>query len=203
MTVRKIIQIGHPALKAKNEIIADFNSPKLKRLIKDLKDTMHKTGLIGIAAPQIARNYLVFVTQPRKTKTRKLTKIDKFRVYINPKIVFYAKDTSLIYEGCGSVARGNLFGPVIRPKEIRIEAYDENGTKYSLECDGILARVIQHEYDHLFGIEFLEKISDYRQIISAEYYRQSLRNSKEQKQASKITKIIYHTYGILDQWQKK
>ena len=187
MAVRKVAQIGHPALKAENKIITDFKSLKLKKLIKDLKDTMNKNGIIGIAAPQIAENYKVFVTQPRKTKTRKLDKSDKFRVYINPKIVFFSKEKLIIYEGCGSVADGNLFAPVRRPKEIKIEALDEKRRRFFLLCNGIYARVIQHEYDHLSGIEFTEKISDYRRILSRKYYLETVRNSKEQKEASKIT----------------
>lgn len=187
MTVRRVAQMGHPALKAENKIITDFKSLKLKKLINDLRDTVNKNGLIGIAAPQIAENYKVFVTQPRKTKTRKLDKPDKLRVYINPKIVFFSKGKSIVYEGCGSVADGNLFAPVRRPREIKIEALNEKGRRFSLLCNGILARVIQHEYDHLSGIEFTEKISDYRKILSRKYYLKTVKNSKEQKEASKIT----------------
>jgi len=70
MAIRKSVQIGHPALKAKNVKIKDFSDPKLKKLIKDLKDAMIDAQLIGLAAPQIAENYTVFVTQPRKTQSR-------------------------------------------------------------------------------------------------------------------------------------
>ncbi|PIS15835.1 hypothetical protein COT62_01645 [Candidatus Roizmanbacteria bacterium CG09_land_8_20_14_0_10_41_9] len=191
MAIRKVIQIGHPSLKAKNKSIIDFKSSVIKKLIKDLKDTMKKNGLIGIAAPQIAENYLVFVTHPRNTKSRKLGKADKFRIYINPKVTFCSKEKHIVYEGCGSVANGNLFVPVIRPIEIEIEASDKMGKRFKLRCDGILSRVIQHEYDHMYGIEFTEKISDYRKILSHEFYVKNIRNSKEQTKVSKITKIEY------------
>src|SRR3989344_7061312 len=117
MAVRKIIQIGHPSLRARNKTI-NFNSSKLKKLIKDLKDTMYKTNLVGIAAPQINENYMVFLTHPRSTKTRKLFKEDVCRIYINPKIVSSSKQQVNVYEGCGSVANGELFGPVLRSREI-------------------------------------------------------------------------------------
>lgn len=188
MAVRKVIQIGHPALKNKNKKIINLKSEKVKQLIKDLKDTMNKEKLIGIAAPQIAENYKIFVTNPRKTKFRKLGKVDQLRVYINPQITYFSSAKNLIYEGCGCVP--NIFAPVIRPQEIEIIAFDEKGSKFSLRCDGILARVIQHEYDHLFGIEFLEKISDFKKIIYRDYYIKNIRNSKEQRQASRVTKII-------------
>ncbi len=191
MAVKNIIEIGHRVLKLKNKQIADFNSIKLKRLVQDLTDTMKAVDLIGIAAPQIAENYQVFLTQPRKTKARNLGKNDKLRVYINPKITYYSEDKNIIYEGCGCMPDLSIFGPVTRAKEIEIEAFNIKGKKFSLRCDGLLARVIQHEYDHLYGIEFLEKVSDYKKIISAKYYYKNVRNSKEQKVASKITRVKY------------
>lgn len=190
MAIKKIIQIGHPALKAKNKQITSFDDPKLKQLVKDLKDTMIAGDLFGVAAPQIAKNFTVFVTQPRKTKAR--TGVgDILRVYINPVIIMYSKEESIIFEGCGSVLNGQLFGPVKRPREIIIEAYDLSGKKFQLRCDGILARVIQHEYDHLSGIEFLEKISDYKKIMNSDYYKKNVRKSKAQTEASKINIVEF------------
>ncbi len=191
--IRKVIQAGHPGLKAKNKIVRDLSSPNLKQLIKDLKATMYKTGLIGIAANQINENEMIFITHPRTTRARKLGRKDKLRVFINPKYTFKSKKENLIYEGCGSV--GDIFGPVKRPYEIEIEALDETETKFSLRCDGLLARVIQHEMDHLSGIEFLEKVSDYSKIVSKEFYRSNIRNSKLQLKNSQITNIEYKKIG--------
>lgn len=194
MTVRKIIEIGHRVLKLENKPIFDFDSPQLKKLIRDLTDTMISVDLIGMAAPQIGENYQIFLTQPRNTKARNLGKEDTLRVYINPKITFMSKETNLIYEGCGCVPQSSIFGPVIRSKAIAVEAFDQNGIKFSLMCDGILARVIQHEYDHLKGIEFLEKVTDNRKIISYKFYVKDIRNSKNQLEASQITKIEYKKF---------
>ncbi|MBI4058472.1 peptide deformylase [Candidatus Gottesmanbacteria bacterium] len=191
MAVRTIIQIGHPALKAKNEVIFDFSDLKLSQLIIDLRDTMVKNQLIGIAAPQIAENYKMFVTEPRQTTSRKLTKTDKFRVYINPQITFFSKEENVIYEGCGSVLNGLLFGPVKRPKEIIIEAFDEKEGKFQIHTDGILGRVIQHEYDHLHGVEFTEKVLDYRKLMHRDFYIERIKNSREQVAASKISILEY------------
>jgi len=187
--VRKVIEAGDPRLKAQNKVVKDFKSPKLKKLIKDLSDTMYKTDLIGIAAPQIAENYQVFVTHPRDTGARKLIRADKLRVFINPKIVENSKEKSEIYEGCGSL--GDIFGPVLRPKEVQIFAYDENGQKFSLRSNGILARVIQHEYDHLRQTEFIQKVSDYNRVVVKKHYRKYIRNSKLQIANSKTTKIEF------------
>jgi len=194
MAVRKVIQIGDPRLKNKNKIITDFNNKKLHNLIQDLKDTMNKMSLVGIAAPQIGENYSVFVTHPRNTKTRNIGKEDVFRVYINPKITYFSQEEVIIYEGCGSVVKSQLFGPVKRPKEIKIEAYGKKGQKFEIATNGLLARVIQHEYDHMFGIEFTEKISDYRKLTSRAFYKKNIRNSKATKKLLNITKVKYKKF---------
>ena len=191
MAVKKVIMAGNPKLKIRNKVVSDYKSPKVQKLIKDLIATNRKAGLIGIAASQIGQNYMVFITHPINTKARKLGKTDKLRVYINPKITYKSKKQNLIYEGCGSVANGAIFGPVIRPKEIEIQAINEKGQKFSLRTDGILARVIQHEYDHLNGIEFIQKVSDYSKVIVQNHYRKNVRNSAMQRKNSLITKIDY------------
>jgi len=189
MAARRIIQAGDHRLKANNKIIRDFNSPETKKLIKDLISSMYKADLIGIASNQIGENHSVFVTHPRSTKARSLGKTDDLRVYINPEYNYVSPNLSLIYEGCGSV--GDIFGPVMRPVEIEILAHNENGEKFRLRCDGILARVIQHEMDHLNGIEFLEKVSDYGKIIGKKFYRKNIRKSKLQMENSKVNKIEF------------
>jgi len=190
VSIRNTIQIGDPRLKAVNKVIDNFNDPTVKRVIQDLVDTMHQNGLIGMAAPQIGENWKIFVTEPRETENRPADQADELRIYINPKITIFSIDENVIYEGCGSVLNGSLFGPVKRPKEITIEAFDQNGNKFRLTCDGILARVVQHEYDHMFGIEFTEKVSDYKKLMNAEFYQETIKMSPEQIEASKITKKI-------------
>lgn len=187
MAVRNIIQVGDPKLKAKDRFIKNFNSPRIKKVIQDLVDTMYKNDLVGLAAPQIGENYQLLVTEPRKTKTRTADQVDEFRVYINPKIVNFSRKETIIYEGCGSVAHGELFAPVKRPKQITIEAYGRDGQKFHLICNGLLGRVIQHEYDHLSGIEFTEKILDYKKLMSQNFYIKRIKTSPAQVKASKIT----------------
>ncbi len=189
MAVRRVVYLGHPALRAPNRRVSDFSSPEIKKLITNLIDTMYDTELVGIAAPQIGENYLVFVTHARTTSARKLGKKDMCRVFINPKITSFSNEKSIIYEGCGSVISGSLFGPVLRPKRITVEAFNEKGKKFSLTCDGLLARIIQHEYDHLLGVEFIQKVDNYAKLLSKEFYQKTIRNSKKQREASRITKI--------------
>jgi len=188
MATRDTLQIGDLRLKAPNKTVEKFTDSSVKQVIQDLIDTMRANELIGMAAPQIGENWKIFVTEPRETKFRMADQVDILRVYINPIILNSSKEESIIYEGCGSVLNGQLFGLVKRPKEITIEAFDQEGKKFRLTCDGILARVIQHEYDHLNGIEFTEKIFDYRKLVSVDFYLKDIKKSPEQIKDSMITK---------------
>jgi len=187
MTVRNIIQIGNPILKNKNQIVIETNDSKIKQVIIDLIDTMHAKDLIGMAAPQIGENYQIFVTEPRETETRTKDQSDILRVYINPKIINTSDDQVEIWEGCGCVANGSLFAPVLRPKVITVEAMERDGSKFKITADGILGRVIQHEQDHMIGVEFVEKISDYRQMMSKESYVKLIKSLPETQAPCVIT----------------
>lgn len=170
MIIKNIIQIGNPILSRKSETVKDFKSQETKKVIKNLTDSLRYHGLIGMAGSQIGEKLRIFVTEVRTTKYRNL-ETDRLRVYINPKIIWSSKKEVVIYEGCGSVAYAKLFAPVKRPEKIIIKATDEKGNDFELKADGMLGRVIQHEYDHLDGVEFTEKITDMRKIMSLEEYR--------------------------------
>ncbi|MCK5510664.1 peptide deformylase [Candidatus Parcubacteria bacterium] len=170
MIIKDIVQIGNPLLNKKSKFVADIDAKETQRVIKNLVDSVRYHDLIGIAASQIGEKLRIFVTEVRKTKYRNIEK-DKLRVYINPKIVWFSRKRIAIYEGCGSVAYAKLFAPVKRPEKIIVKAYDEKGNKFRLKAEGFLGRVIQHEYDHLNGIEFTEKITDMRKIMSLEEYK--------------------------------
>jgi len=177
MVIKEIIQIGNPILIRKSKFVVKIESEETQRVIKNLVDSMRYHNLIGMAASQIGEKLRIFVTEVRKTKYRNLEK-DKLRVYINPKIIWSSKKEIVIYEGCGSVAYAKLFAPVKRPEKIIIEAFDENGNKFKLEAGGMLGRVIQHEYDHLDGIEFTEKILDIKMIMSSEEYKKKIASKR-------------------------
>ena len=134
----------------------------------DKFDHLHEE-LIGMAAPQLGILKRVFVTEIRKTKTRK-SGLDGFRVFINPKITRYSQKTVPMYEGCGSIFHGNLFGEVSRPKNVDVEYTDENGDQHKERFRGLLARVVQHEYDHIEGILFTERMTDLRTLMDKEHY---------------------------------
>ncbi len=191
MAIKETIEIGDKRLKAENQKITDFNSPIVTALIQDLIDTMHHYQLIGIAAPQIGENYQIFVTEPRETQTRSADQADELRIYINPEILELADEESLIYEGCGCMPQASIFGPVTRPKWVKVKAQDEKGEWFEFKSDGILGRVILHEYDHLQGIEFIQKVKNNADIISSKNYVENIKFQDWHRANSMITMKEY------------
>ena len=178
MVIEEIVQIGNPQLKEKSKVVKDIKSKKTKEVIQNLIDSAHHYHLSGMAACQIGENVRIFITEIRDTNFRKLQNTDPLRIYINPEIISFSKKQSVMYEGCGSVAYSKLFAPVKRPKEVLIEAFDEKGKKFKLKAEGFLARVILHEYDHLEGIAFTEKITDVTKMMSSEEYIKQKKKKK-------------------------
>ena len=170
MVIKDIIQAGNPLLRKRAKLVKNVLSKETQQVIADLIDTMRSSQLIGIAAPQIGKSLRIFVSEIKTTKHRAGLKEGALTVYINPEIIktFGKKVTG--YEGCGSVAYSKFFGPVKRPEWVLIEAHDKRGKKFESKVSGLLARVIQHEYDHLEGILFTDKLTDWTKVMSSEEY---------------------------------
>lgn len=185
------IQIGHPILRTPAKAVTLPINMQVKTVVENLIETMREVKLIGMAAPQIGEGIQVFITEPRQTETRPADQADELRVYINPRIIEYSKEECIIYEGCGSVAKGSLFGPVSRPRQVTVEAYNLNGEIFQLTADGILGRVIQHEYDHLHGRLFTDILTDPKELIDREFYKEIIKSGQEQLENSRITNKEY------------
>lgn len=172
MVIKKTIQLGNPIIRRKSKIVKNIKSKPVQKIVKDLVDSMRHHGLVGMAAPQIGHNFRIFVTEIRATPTRKNPKhLDPVRVFINPKIKNLSIKKIAGYEGCGSVGQpAALFGEVLRSESLTIEASDKNGNPFMLNARGLLARVIQHELDHLEGVVFLDRVSDTKTLISRSEY---------------------------------
>lgn len=171
MIIRSATQIGDQAIRKKSLKVTKCGSLKVQKIIKDLTDSMRYHQLVGMAAPQIGSNLRIFVTELRKTVTRKsLKQLDGVRVYINPRLVQVSKKQDIDYEGCGSVAKAKLFAPVRRPSLVTVQAMNEFGQSFRLKASGLLARVIQHETDHLNGVVFLDRVKNFAQVLDRKDY---------------------------------
>ena len=145
------------------EIPEDYK--ELDQLIADMFETMHDSDGVGLAAPQIGKSLRIFVidTTPMSESAEEPELKDFRRVFINPYIVEEWGEPWAFEEGCLSLP--NIREEVIRPDHVRIEYYDENWNLKEEEYDGIRARVIQHEYDHLDGRLFVDRISPIRRKL--------------------------------------
>ncbi len=183
MAIKKVTQAGQKVLRTKAKRVTDVSSPSIKRLVKDLADTMKAAHLIGIAAPQIGQGVRVFVSQLTSTGTRAVKKgdADPLRVFINPEIISYSKQQKLGWEGCGSIAYGKVFAKVLRPVAVTVRALDVRGEPFELHAHGLLARVIQHEFDHLNGVFFTDKMDASTVVTSDEYMKMARAKKKKHK----------------------
>lgn len=168
--IKKAIQIGDPKVRKKSKSVklSDIKSKKIKNLVENLIDTMRNNGLVGMAAPQIGVNLNVFVSEIKTTQIRKNLTSDSTGVFINPKITVLSNSKKAMFEGCGSVDYGNFYGPVKRSLTLKLKFYNEHGELKELNAKGLLAQIIQHEYDHLLGILCIDKFTDTRKIFHKE-----------------------------------
>ena len=151
----------------------DISTKEIQKVITDLIDSMRHHELVGMAAPQIGRGVRIFVTEILPTKFRKpnTSNIDGLRVFINPKIISLSRTQRQDWEGCGSIGFSNLFGKVSRPTFVVVEAYDEQEKKFRLKARNLLARVIQHEMDHLNGVLFVDTADTKTYMSKNEYVK--------------------------------
>lgn len=175
MIIENLPQIGNPSLRERSPEVIDISSPETQGIIRDLIETFKASSLVGMAAPQIGINARIFLSEVRATKNRAPEELSELTVYINPVITHLSEEKETAYEGCGSVVHSDLFGPVERSKAVTIEAYDTKGEKFTLTASDLLARIIQHEYDHLDGILFTDKVTDNTLLMDGESYRKQYR----------------------------
>jgi peptide deformylase len=164
-----IIAYGHPVLKRKAEVI-NKDYPKLLELIDNMFETMYNANGVGIAAPQIGLSIRLFIvdTNPfsddESLSDEERSQLKSFKkIFINPKILDQNGDEWSFEEGCLSIP--NIRESVLRQESIKIQYFDENFTQHIESYDGLLARVIQHEHDHIEGILFTDKLSSFKKQL--------------------------------------
>lgn len=150
---------GNSILRAKSEIIGAL-SEEHRVLIREMKRIVRDVKGLGLAAPQVGKNLRLFVLHVSLSWIHKIDGVKKHvsapEVLINPEITFFSKEEVIMEEGCLSLP--GIYYNVSRPKEIEVTYYDEHYNKQQLKDGGIVARVIQHEVDHLNGILFIDHV---------------------------------------------
>jgi len=166
MAVRDIIRMGHPTLRQQARPVtpAELASGELAPLIDDMVDTLHHAGGIGLAAPQIdVPIRLAIIEIPGGRSRYGDIPAMPLTVFVNPTIEVLDPATAGYWEGCLSVP--GLRGFVERPQHVRVRAHDLQGEPIDLELRGFLATVFQHEFDHLDGTLYVDRITDLTQFV--------------------------------------
>jgi peptide deformylase len=157
-----IVVYGSPILRqVAREINRDH--PNLQTLISDMFDTMYKSDGMGLAAPQIGKSVRLFVVDATSLADEDPALQDFKKAFINPKLELIGEETLVMNEGCLSLPK--LREDVDRHNKVRISYFDENWNYFEEEFEGLKARVIQHEYDHLDGIMFIDRINPLRRKL--------------------------------------
>lgn len=157
-----IVVYGSPTLRNTNEEI-DASYPEVKKLVADMFETMYAAEGVGLAAPQVGRNVRVFVVDVSAWADEEPALAGFRRAFINPEIYQRSEQECLYNEGCLSLP--GLHEDVSRPVAIRMRYLDENLQPHDEEFTGRTARVIQHEYDHLEGKVFTDRLSPLRRTL--------------------------------------
>ena len=176
MAILKIAKLGHPVLLKKTNEISNLNDIDLKKIIYDMSETMIDANGIGLAAPQVHLSHRLFIYRNPDIEDEEKIKIS---VLINPKIENISNETEDDWEGCLSIP--GMSGLVRRSKKIKYSAIDLKGEKVSGEVDGLHARVIQHEFDHLNGILYTSRLADKRAFGYTEEIEKFWKKNDEDK----------------------
>ncbi|HVY17534.1 MAG TPA: peptide deformylase [Rhodopila sp.] len=162
MALLKIARMGHPVLIRKCDPVADPGAPEIRRLVDDMMETMMDAPGVGLAAPQVFAPLRLFVFRVpggRASLDPDDTEQDN-TVLINPEVELIGEERVVGWEGCLSIP--GLRAVVPRAKRIRYRGTDCDGNVIAREASGFHARVVQHEYDHLDGILYPMRLTDFR-----------------------------------------
>ena len=157
LTKLKIIQYPHPTLRHKSKPITSVDA-QLQKIVAEMFDLMYEAKGIGLAANQVDLPLQIFIVNVAGKRDE-----GEEMVFINP-VISHPKGTDEAEEGCLSIP--SVGANVVRPEQVHVSAYNLSGNEINWTVDGMLAKVIQHEYDHLQGVLFIDRVheSSQRQV---------------------------------------
>lgn len=153
---------------------------EIRTLIENMYETMYATEGVGLAAVQVGKLLRLFVLDDQDGHKM---------AFINPQIISTSSETCKIDEGCLSIP--SIYEGIVRPSKVTVQALNEKGRPFTVEADGYFARIIQHEYDHLDGILYIDRgEEDFKQKVIASFEKKAARRAEKDKaKAAKQAKI--------------
>lgn len=145
---------GNPILRKKASKVTEIND-EIRQLVKDMAETLKAHNGIGLAAPQVHQSLALFITCISKMDADEKWTDGNLRVFINPKIISYSEEQTLISEGCLSIP--NTYLQIRRPKSVTVEAMDLEGNVKTEEFHDLEAHCMMHENDHINGVLHIDR----------------------------------------------
>jgi peptide deformylase len=199
----EIVQVGHPVLRQQARPLAldELASPRIQKLIEDMRDTMRAAPGVGLAAPQIGESLQLVVIEdppayhaqmsPEELAARERDSVP-FHVLVNPVLTVRTDEVVLAIEGCLSFESFRMVVP--RARKVRVEALDEHGQRVVKVATGWYARILQHEVDHLHGTVCIDR-AETRTLTTAENFEaywhgrsvEDLRTAVARPEVSEVT----------------
>ena len=168
----EIAQIGNLILRQEAQLIDDIRDERLQQLIDALIITAITKNGVGIAAPQVSASYRLFIVASRPNARYPNAPEMEPTAMINPQIIVHSDQIVKDWEGCLSVP--GMRGLVPRYQKIEVEYSNRDGKLHRQELTDFVARIFQHEYDHLEGIMFLGRVESSRDLIKEEEYQERI-----------------------------
>jgi peptide deformylase len=169
MTTRTIVRLGFPTLRTPALPIPPqaLATPEIQSLIDDMIETMRAARGVGLAAPQVGKELQIFVYEAEKAPEREEIPL---RVIVNPMLTPQLSDVVYDWEGCLSIP--DLRGLVPRHPVVRVQGLDREGSPVDYVASGFEARIVQHEFDHLNGVVFLDRMRDFQSLAYTEEWEE-------------------------------
>ena len=162
--IAEFAQLGDSVLRLQAQYVDDVNSTGIIQIINKMSAALSNSNGVGLAAPQISESVRIVIVASKPSKRYPLAPVMDPVVMINPDYDVISQDKKKDWEGCLSIPGIRALVP--RYEKIRISYFDQQGTQQELLAEEFVARIFQHEYDHLNGLVYLDRVEDNKDIIS-------------------------------------
>ncbi|MBD2186395.1 peptide deformylase [Planktothrix sp. FACHB-1355] len=170
--ILQVSQLGNPVIRQQSQPIADVRDRRIQELIDNLVETVIKENGVGIAAPQVGELDRLFIVASRPNLRYPNAPKMEPTAMINPHIIAHSSEVVKDWEGCLCIP--GIRGLVPRYQAIEIEYTDRDGKLHRQELTDFVARIFQHEYDHLDGIVFLDRVESTLDLMTEQEYQQRI-----------------------------
>jgi peptide deformylase len=168
----QIAQLGNPILRQQAQLVDNVQDERIQQLIDALIVTAAASNGVGIAAPQVSESYRLFIVASRPNARYPHAPLMEPTAMINPRIIAHSSESVKGWEGCLSIP--GIRGLVPRYQAIEVEYATRDGKLHRQELTDFVARIFQHEYDHLDGIVFLDRVESTQDMMTEQEYQQRI-----------------------------